>query len=212
MYKPSKRVIAAAAAVAIAAAAAAGAAVAFTGAAADASVPHISFQMVVSKGAAACMPGALAKVTIESQGPVEVMKISAAGLPPNTDFDLFIIQVPNAPFGLSVYQGDLDSDSTGHAHGKFIGRFGVETFVVAPGTAPAPVVFNNAFPDASTNPPTNPVQLYHLGLWFNSPKDAKAAGCPATITPFNGAHDAGIQALNTSKFPINAGPLFQVGP
>ena len=211
MYKPSKRVIAAAAAVAIAAAAA-GAAITFTGAAADASITRTSFQMVPSKGAAACIPGALAKVTIESQGPVEVMKISAVGLPPNTDFDLFIIQVPNAPFGLSVYQGDLDSDSTGHAHGKFIGRFGVETFVVAPGTAPAPVVFNNAFPDASTNPPTNPVQLYHLGLWFNSPKDAKAAGCPATITPFNGAHDAGIQALNTSKFPINAGPLFQVGP
>ena len=132
MYKPSKRVIAAAAAVAITAAA-----VTVTGAAADASVPHISFQMVVSKGAAACMPLALAKVTIESQGPVEVMKISAAGLPPNTDFDLFTLQVPNAPFGLAVYQGDLDSDRTGHAHGKFIGRFSVETFVVAPGAAPA---------------------------------------------------------------------------
>ena len=210
MYKPSKRVIAAAAAVAIAAAAA-GAAVAFTGAAADASVTRTSFQMVVSKGAAACMPGALAKVTIESQGPVEVMKISAAGLPPDTDFDLFTLQVPNAPFGLAVYQGDLDSDRTGHAHGKFIGRFSVETFVVAPGAAPAPVVFNNAFPDASTNPPTNPVQLYHLGLWFNSPQDAKAAGCPATVTPFNGEHDAGIQALNTSNFPINFGPLFHVG-
>src|SRR5215472_14485253 len=70
MYKPSKRVIAAAAAVAITAAAA-GAAVTFTGAAADASVTRTSFQMVVSKGAAACIPGALAKVTIESQGPVE---------------------------------------------------------------------------------------------------------------------------------------------
>jgi hypothetical protein len=166
--------------------------------------------MVVSKGAAACMPGALAKVTIESLGPVEVMKISAAGLPPDTDFDLFIIQVPNAPFGLSVYQGDLETDSTGHAHGRFIGRFSIETFVVAPGAAPAPVVFNNAFPDASSNPPTNPVQLYHLGLWFNSPQDAKADGCPAAVTPFNGEHDAGIQALNTSTFPINAGPLSQV--
>ena len=211
MHKSSKRVIAVAAAVAMTAVAAV-AAVTGTGAAADAAVTRTSFQMVVSKGAAACMPLALAKVTIESQGPVEVMKISAAGLPPDTDFDLFTIQVPNAPFGLSVYQGDLDSDSTGHAHGKFIGRFSVETFVVAPGTAPAPVVFNNAFPDASSNPATNPVQLYHLGLWFNSPKDAKAAGCPAAVTPFNGAHDAGIQALNTSKFPINAGPLFQVGP
>lgn len=194
MHKPSKRVIAAAAA------------------AADASVARTSFQMVPSKGAAACIPGALAKVTIEAQGPVEVMKISAAGLPPDTVFGLFITQVPSAPFGLSVYQGDLVSDSTGHARGKFTGRFSAATFVVAPGTAPAPVVFNSAFPDASSNPPTNPVQLYHLGLWFHSPKAAAVAGCPATVTPFNGEHDAGIQALNTSTFPINAGPLRQVGP
>jgi hypothetical protein len=73
------------------------------------------------------------------------------------------------------------------------------------------VVFNGAFPDASSNPPFNPVQLYHLGLWFNSPKDAAAAGCPATVTPFNGEHDAGIQALNTRNFPVQSGPLRQAG-
>jgi hypothetical protein len=159
---------------------------------------------------AGCLTGAHANVTIQSLGPVEVMNVSAAGLPPNTDFDLFVIQVPDAPFGISWYQGDLDSNGSGHAHGTFIGRFSIETFAVAPGTAPAPQVFNGPFPDASVNPPFNPVQIYHLGLWFNSPKDATAAGCPGATTPFNGEHDAGVQALSTRNFPLQSGPLRQV--
>jgi hypothetical protein len=193
-------------------AAAGGVAAGIGGASADAAVNQTTFHMVRSAASvkANCLNGADAKVTIESQGPVEVMRISAKHLPPNTDFDLFVIQVPNAPFGLSWYQGDLESDSSGHAHGTFIGRFSVETFIVAPGTAPAPVVFSGPFPDASSNPPTNPVQLYHLGLWFNSPKDAAAAGCLGTVTPFNGEHDAGVQALSTQNFPIQAGPLRKI--
>ena len=48
----------------------------------------------------------------------------------------------------------------------------------------APLVFNDQpFPDASTNPTTNPVQLYHLGLWFNNPQDAFNAGGPNTGDP-----------------------------
>jgi hypothetical protein len=133
------------------------------------------------------------------------MKVSADHLPPNTDFDLFVTQVPNVPFGISWYQGDLESNRSGHARGTFIGRFNIETFAVAPGSAAAPQVFNGPFPDASLNPPFNPVQMYHLGPWFNSPKDA-AAGCAGTITPFNGEHDAGVQALSTSNFPDQAGP------
>ena len=210
MQKLSRRISAAVGAAFLAAAGAT--AVAVTGASADAAVTHTSFQMVRSAAAvgAGCLKGAHAQVTIQSQGPVEVMNVSAAHLPPNTDFDFFVIQVPNAPFGISWYQGDLESDSTGHAHGTFIGRFSIETFAVAPGVAPAPQVFNNAFPDASQNPAFNPVQMYHLGLWFNSPKDAAAAGCPSATTPFNGEHDAGVQALSTRKFPDQAGPLRQI--
>jgi hypothetical protein len=77
--------------------------------------------------------------------------------------------------------------------------------------APAPVVINGAFPDASSNPPTNPVQLYHLGVWFNSLTDAAAAGCSANETPFNGEPDAGVRALSTRNFPIESGPLRQIG-
>ena len=141
------------------------------------------------------------------------MIIVAGGLPSNTDFDFFVIQVPNAPFGLSWYQGDLKSDADGDAVQHFRGRFSIETFIVAPGVAPAPLVFNDQpFPDAAMNPATGPVQTYHLGLWFNSPIDAKKAGCADTVTPFNGEHNAGIQVLNTSNFPDDHGPLRDLQP
>jgi hypothetical protein len=154
-----------------------------------------------------CLQAATAHVTITSQGPVETMKIWANHLPRNTDFDLFVIQVPDTPFGISWYQGDLQSDSTGHAAGTFVGRFSIETFAVAPGVAPAPVVFHSPISDASSNPAFKPVQMYHLGLWFNSPRAAQAAGCAASTTPFNGEHNAGVQALSTRNFPVLAGPL-----
>jgi hypothetical protein len=54
------------------------------------------------------------------------------------------------------------------------------------------------------------VQIYHLGVWFNSPDDAVKAGCPATATTFTSNHDAGIQVLNTANYPDDAGPLFHV--
>ena len=83
--------------------------------------------------AAGCLPHAVAHVSVKSLGEVEIMSISASGLPPDTGFDLFVIQLPNAPFGLSWYQGDMESDSLGRAQGTFIGRFNEETFIVAPG-------------------------------------------------------------------------------
>ncbi|HEV3169408.1 MAG TPA: hypothetical protein VGZ32_03680, partial [Actinocrinis sp.] len=114
-------------------AAAGGIAAGIGGAGADAAVTQTTFHMVRSAASvkANCLEGADAKVTIESEGPVEVMRVSAKQLPPNTDFDFFVIQVPNAPFGISWYQGDLKSNSSGHANGTFIGRFSVETFAVA---------------------------------------------------------------------------------
>ena len=174
---------------------------------------RISFPMVRSakvEGAGArCLPNARGDVTITPVGPVEIMRVNVSGLPPNTEFDFFVIQSPNAPFGLSWYQGDIETDDDGEGSGRFIGRFNEETFIVAPGTTAAPVVHEA---DAASNPPTAPVHTYHLGLWFNSPADAVAAGCPGDVTPFNGDHTAGIQALSTKNFPQDQGPLRQLQP
>jgi len=121
-----------------------------------------SFELIQSAAAAGanCLNGAKAEVTIRSKGPVEVMRVEARGLPKNTDFDLFVIQVPNAPFGVSWYQGDLETNWKGKADGTFVGRFSIETFTVATGVAPAPVVHTSPFPDASSNPVTAPIHQY----------------------------------------------------
>jgi len=147
---------------------------------------------------------------VVDDGTAQDLYISARGLPPKTGFDFFVIQVPKTPFGMAWYQADVETDENGNAFQHVRGIFSIETFTVAPGSQPAPVVFSGPFPDASLNPPTNPLQMYHLGLWFNSPADAQKAGCPATVTPFNGEHDAGIQVLNTANFPDDAGPLRQL--
>jgi hypothetical protein len=172
------------------------------------------FELVRSAKAAGanCLTQASAEVRIRSEGTVEVMDVSVEGLPPKTNFDVFVIQVPNAPFGLAWYQGDLETNHHGRGHQTFIGRFNEETFIVASGSAPAPVLHHNAFPDAQLNPPTGPIHTFHLGLWFNSPADAVKAGCPGDVTPFNGEHNAGIQALSSRNFLDAQGPLRNVKP
>ena len=97
--------------------------------------------MVRSAGAVAanCIPNAQADVRVASLGPVEAMTVDIQGLPPNREFDLFVIQNPNAPFGLAWYQGDIETDGQGEGHQLFVGRFNIETFIVAqpPGGQPA---------------------------------------------------------------------------
>lgn len=171
--------------------------------------PKIEFDMVRSAGLpSACVPLARGEVKIESEGPVEEMRVEVEGLPPNTDFDFFVIQKPGGPFGLSWYQGDIETNREGTGRAKFIGRFNVETFIVAPGAVPAPTP--HGVLDADLNPVTKPIHTYHLGLWFNSPVDGANAGCPGGPTPFNGDHTAGIQILNTHNFPDLGGPLSQL--
>ena len=176
----------------------------------------IIFPMVRSAAAAAnaaCVPNASARVIDHSVGPVEVMTVLVSGLPADTEFDFFVIQVPNNPFGLAWYQGDIETHGGGTGTGVFIGRFNSETFIVGQGVAPAPVVHNQPpFPDASSNPQTEPVHTFHLGLWFNSPADAVKAGCSGTVTRFNGEHNAGIQVLSTRNFADDQGPLRQLTP
>jgi hypothetical protein len=167
-----------------------------------------NFKMVRSQNLPkSCAPYAQARVEIKTLGFAEQMTITASGLPPRTEFDAFVIQVPNFPFGISWYIGDLETNGRGVARKTFISRFSRETFAVAPGQAAAPKVHRA---DDVRNPAFKPIHTLHLGIWFNSPKDAKKAGCPDIVTPFNGNHDAGPQILSTRNFADNRGPLGKV--
>ena len=179
-------------------------------AAAQATTTTIKFPMTVSTGAKTCLPNATGEVIDHSFGDTENLEVLVTGLPPNTGFDFFIIQVPNAPFGAAWYMGDISTDANGFGVGNFVGRFSRETFIISPGAVPAPNEFPDppaVVPEATAGVQTNPVQMYHLGLWFDSAADAARAGCPATPIPFNGEHNAGIQVLNTATFPDLQGPL-----
>jgi hypothetical protein len=159
-----------------------------------------SFKLVPSSAAiSACLPNAVGHATITTGTLNDVMKVSLSGMPHNTGFDLFVIQQPGAPFGVSWYQSDIHTGSTGTGSATVRGVFDKETFSVSPG-------------GTTTFAPTH---QYHLGVWFNDPNVPFNLGCEpgATtpiVTPFNGAQHAGIQVVNTANFPVNAGPLSKV--
>jgi hypothetical protein len=176
------------------------AAIGLSAAAGAAAPATFSFTLVPSSAAiTACLPLASGKATITPGSLNDTMTVSVSGMPANAHFDLFVIQQPTAPFGVSWYQTDVKANSSGTGSATVRGVFNKETFSVSPG-------------GTTTFSPTH---QYHLGLWFDNPNVPFTLGCEpgATspiITPFNGAQHAGIQVLNTSNFPAVAGPLSHV--
>ena len=114
-----------------------------------------TFNMVPSAGAAACLKStARGRVAVSDLGPVQNLHIEVFSLPANTEFTLFVINTPNAPFTPAWYQGDLTTDERGNGTIDVTGIFSAETFVLNPGV------------------PAVPVELHHLGIWFADPTDA----------------------------------------
>jgi hypothetical protein len=178
-------------------------------AAAAYAVDNTSFKMVRSKAAVAsdCLTNATANVDITTVGGLQNMNVTLNHAPKNTEFELFVTQQPNNPFGVSWYQGDFETNNQGHGVVNVRGIFAEELFVFAPGSVRAPQI--DKF-DAKKNPAFDPVHTLHLGLWFGSTKEATDAGCSGTQTRFDGDHKAGIQAFSTRNFPALKGPLGKI--
>jgi hypothetical protein len=157
------------------------------------------FKLVASPGIAKCLPHAHGEAWITPGSLNDVMKVTLWGMPKNSDFDLFVIQLPNKPFGVSWYQSDIHAGANGSGSATVQGIFDKETFSVSPG-------------GTTTFKPTH---QFHLGVWFNDPNLPFRLGCEPgqakpVVTPFNGEQHAGIQVVNTANFPNNAGPLSKV--
>jgi hypothetical protein len=170
-----------------------------------------SFKMVRSQKAATdndCLKGAKAHVDVRTT-PTDnqIMDVIVNHAPKNTEFELFVTQLPNSPFGVSWYQADFETNNQGNGEVRARGIFSEELFVFAPGRVKAPQV--DKF-DAEKNPAFDPVHTFHLGLWFGSTQEAKDAGCPGAVTAFDGDHKAGIQAFSTRNFPNLKGPLGEI--
>ena len=162
---------------------------------------EFSFDMVPTNAAIqSCLPNASGHVKIKTGDLNDGMTVHVSGLAPNTGYDLFVTEIPHTPFGVSWYQTDIQTDKHGRGEARVRGVFDEETFSV------------------STGGPTTtfaPTHQYHVGLWFNDPQVPFDLGCEPgktspVVTPFNGEQNAGIQVLNTSNFPDDAGPLSQV--
>ena len=154
---------------------------------------NATFFMVKSAGAVPCLDAAASgRVTISDLGPVQNMHVEVLKLPANTEFTLFVINTPDAPFVPAWYQGDLKTNAIGRGVLDVTGIFSDETFILNPGV------------------PAVPVNLTHLGIWFADPADAVTAGCAATVTPFDGDHNAGIQVLHTVPAVGPLGPLARI--
>jgi len=170
-------------------------------------VDSTSFRMVRSQTAVAnnCLEDATAHVNvITTATDNQVMDVTVKDAPKNTEFELFVTQQPNKPFGISWYQADFTTNNQGQGEVRARGIFSEELFAFAPGVVKAPQVDNQ---DAEKNPKYEPVHTFHVGLWFGDPKDAKEAGCSGKVTQFDGDHEAGIQAFSTRNFPDLEGPL-----
>jgi hypothetical protein len=184
--------------------------VALTAAAAFAVDSTTTFNMVRSQTAVAndCLKGAKANVNVRTTPTdQQIMDVTVNHAPKNTEFELFVTQQPNSPFGVSWYQSDFETNNQGQGEVRARGIFSEELFAFAPGVVKAPQVDNQ---DAEKNPAFDPVHTFHLGLWFGSPQEAEDAGCPDTVTAFDGDHEAGIQAFSTRNFPNLKGPLGKI--
>jgi hypothetical protein len=183
---------------------------ALAAAAAFAADSTTSFKMVRSEAAVDndCLKGATAHVDVRTT-PTDnqIMDVTLNHAPKNTEFELFVTQQPNSPFGISWYQADFETNKEGQGEVRARGIFSEELFVFAPGVVKAPQVDDQ---DAEKNPKFKPVHTLHLGLWFGDPKDAKEAGCSGKVTQFDGDHEAGIQAFSTRNFPDLKGPLGKI--
>jgi hypothetical protein len=123
----------------------------------------------------------------------DVMTLTASGLPPNTGFDMFLVQ--HSPldqgtfsgFGFGWYQSDVQSDSYGNASVQVQGIFDKETFIENPAN------------------PFVPIHTFNVGFWFGSPTEEQQACHNTTApakTPFNGEQNAGLLAMITQGEPL----------
>jgi hypothetical protein len=151
------------------------------------SADEVAFRLAPSTPAiAACFPKLKAQVEVDLETDTkgrDEFEINASGLPPKTDFTVFLLEIPGAPFGAAEYIGDFTTDSHGRGHNTF-------KLIVA-----------EAFASTLVNGARVRADLNHVGFWFADP--AGDDGCfgpgKGAVTPFDGDNEAGVQVMNSAN-------------
>jgi len=135
---------------------------------------------------AACLPNAAANVSVlpkeDSRG-VDTLDLNAQGLPPNTEFTVFLTESA-VSVGAVQYIGDFKTNAAGR------GSMRVNTIV------------DEAFSSTVVNGARVRSELNHIVMWFADPNADNACFAPQTgpITPFDGDGQAGAAALSSKNF------------
>jgi hypothetical protein len=168
----------------------------------------VAFELTASRKFIDCLqdPNTLeqpsATVTVLRGALNDVLQLHLKHIKPGLAFDLFTVQRspllsdgnpdPNFKnFGLAWYQSDVKVGANGQGHVQ------IRT-----------ILLDDIFgfdPDGGVAP----INTFHVGFWFDDPRDAAACGFdPTKPTPFNGSHKAGPNAMISVPDPtFNVGPL-----
>jgi hypothetical protein len=145
-----------------------------------------TFTLTPPAALANCLPDATARVTVFSKEDVigvDTFDLVAQGLPPNTEFTVFLCEQPNPPFGAAQYIGDFTTNRSGK------GFLRVDTIV------------NEAFASTLVGNQRVRKELNHVVIWFADPEDDDfcfGAGGGVT-TPFDGDGVAGATVLSSAN-------------
>ena len=147
-----------------------------------------SFDLTPPSGPIAdCLPDATARVTVFSREDirgVDTLALKAKGLPPNTEFTVFLTELPGPPFGAVEYIGELTTNAAGR------GSLRVDTVV------------DEAFSSTLVGSDRIRKELNHVVIWFADPAaDDLCFGPEGGVkTPFDGDGEAGVTVLSSADF------------
>ena len=151
----------------------------------------LRFSLVpASASIASCLPDATAEVTVFPKSDVlgtDTMDLTASGLPPNTDFVVFLTQNPAAgtpPFGAVPYMGDFTTNSAGR------GSVRIDAIII------------EAFSSTLVGGTRVRQDLNHVTVWFADPAGDDICFGPGggPVTPFDGDGTAGAAVLSSNNF------------
>jgi hypothetical protein len=146
-----------------------------------------SFTLTPQGAIAECLPDATARVVVfptEDVRGVDTLALKAQGLPPSTEFAVFLTELPGPPFGAVEYIGDFGTNAKG------TGFLRVDTIV------------DEAFASTLVDGTRVRKELNHMVIWFANPEDDDFCFGPGggVTTPFDGDGVAGVTVLSSASF------------
>lgn len=154
-------------------------------------VPYRFNLVQASDTIAACLPNASGTVTVlprEEVRGVDTLDLKTRGLPPFTEFTVFLTESADSGFGAAQYIGDFSTNAAGR------GSLRVDTII------------QEAFTSTVENGMRVRKDLNHIVLWFADPAADDFCFGPGAgpKTPFDGDGEAGGTALSSRNFSPGA--------